>query len=145
MSTLTGVTTIKTLTMCPVFGLYAASRKLIKLYTLELEKVGLTYPQYLVIASLHINDGVSVDAIGRELFLDSGTLTPLLKRLEIAGFITREHSKDDERKKVIRLTLKGRDFDATSIQHNVKQRVNISSEEIQHLRTLLEKILITTL
>src|SRR3990167_6566678 len=73
------------ITMCPVFGLYAASRKLIKIYTKELEKLEVTYPQYLVISCLLHKDGQSVDKIGQELFLDSGTLTPLLKRLETHG------------------------------------------------------------
>lgn len=129
--------------MCPVFGLYAASRKLIKIYTRELEKVDLTYPQYLVISCLLNNDGSSVDEIGQELFLDSGTLTPLLKRLEVNGLITREHSKQDERKRIIKLTHVGREFEKVllPIRKEIRSKVQISMDEVQQLTRVLDKIL----
>jgi DNA-binding MarR family transcriptional regulator len=130
---------------CPVFGLYAASRKLIKVYTNELEALGLTYPQYLVISCLLHKDGVSVDEIGQELFLDSGTLTPLLKRLEANGLITREHSRQDERKRVIALTPEGRNLekDLNVVRQNIQMKFQISLEEIQQLIQVLVKVLST--
>jgi DNA-binding MarR family transcriptional regulator len=128
---------------CPVFGLYAASRKLIKVYANELETLGLTYPQYLVISCLLHKDGVSVDEIGQELFLDSGTLTPLLKRLEVNGLITREHSKQDERKRVITLTLQGRNLekDLDVLRQKIRIKFQVSPEETQQLIQMLTKIL----
>ncbi len=130
---------------CPVFGLYAASRKLIKVYSNELESMGLTYPQYLVISCLLSKDGASVDEIGQEVFLDSGTLTPLLKRLEANGFITREHSKEDERKRVIKLCPKGRNLekDLDLLRQNIREKFQISPDEVQQLIQTLSKILST--
>ena len=130
---------------CPVFGLYAASRKLIKVYTNELEALGLTYPQYLVISCLLHKDGISVDEIGQELFLDSGTLTPLLKRLAANGLITREHSKQDERKRVITLTPEGRNLEKSLnvLRQNIQLRFQVVPEEIQQLSQVLTKILST--
>jgi MarR family transcriptional regulator, organic hydroperoxide resistance regulator len=130
---------------CPVFGLYAASRKLIKVYTNELEALGLTYPQYLVISCLLYKDGASVDEIGQELFLDSGTLTPLLKRLAANGLITREHSKQDERKRVITLTPEGRNLEKSLdvLRQNIQLKFQVAPEEIQQLSQVLTKILST--
>ena len=128
---------------CPVFGLYAASRKLIKVYTNELETLELTYPQYLVISCLLHKDGPSVDEIGQELFLDSGTLTPLLKRLEANGFITRQHSKEDERKRVIKLTSNGRNLEKNLhlLRQKIQSKFQIPPEEIQQLTQTLAKII----
>ena len=130
---------------CPVFGLYAASRKLIKVYTNELETLGLTYPQYLVISCLLHKDGISVDEIGQELFLDSGTLTPLLKRLAANGLIIREHSKQDERKRVITLTPEGRNLEKSLdvLRQNIQLKFQVAPEEIQQLSQVLTKILST--
>jgi len=131
--------------MCPVFGFYAVSRKLIKMYTKELEKLEVTYPQYLVISCLLQEDGQSVDKIGQELFLDSGTLTPLLKRLEIKGFVLRNRSTEDERQRVIKLTPKGRDFEKSleSLRHEIRSKLHISHDEVQQLITIIHKILST--
>ena len=130
---------------CPVFGLYAESRKLIKVYTNELEALGLTYPQYLVISCLLHKDGISVDEIGQELFLDSGTLTPLLKRLAANGLIIREHSKQDERKRVITLTPEGRNLEKSLdvLRQNIQLKFQVAPEEIQQLSQVLTKILST--
>lgn len=90
------------------FALYSTSLAMTKLYKPLLEPLGLTYPQYLVMLVLWEQDGVSVSALGQRLSLDSGTLTPLLKRLEAAELITRQRARDDERRVDIHLTRTGR-------------------------------------
>ncbi len=90
------------------FALYAASRAVTAAYTPLLAPLGLTYPQYLVMLVLWENDGASVKAIGEALALDSGTLTPLLKRLEAQGMVSRERSTVDERVVEIHLTKSGK-------------------------------------
>ena len=90
------------------FALYSSSLAMTKLYKPLLEPLGLTYPQYLALLVLWEQDGVAVGALGERLFLDSGTLTPLLKRLEAAGLVRRERSVDDERRVLVHLTDEGR-------------------------------------
>ena len=90
------------------FALYSASLAMTKLYKPLLESLGLTYPQYLVMLVLWEQDGLTVSALGERLFLDSGTLTPLLKRMEQAGLVSRQRSADDERKVEVLLTPEGR-------------------------------------
>ncbi len=90
------------------FALYSASLAMTKLYKPLLDEVGLTYPQYLAMLVLWENDGVTVSELGERLHLDSGTLTPLLKRLEAAELVTRLRDVQDERRVLIRLTAAGR-------------------------------------
>ena len=90
------------------FALYAASRALTRAYAPMLDSLGLTYPQLLVMMVLWEEDGVGVAQIGERLRLDSGTLTPLLKRLESAELLRRERDTEDERRLVVSLTSKGR-------------------------------------
>ena len=90
------------------FPLYAAARNVTGLYTPWLKPLGLTYTQYIVLLVLWEKDGISVTEIGEKLMLDNGTLSPLLKKLENAGYITRQRSREDERVVVIRLTESGR-------------------------------------
>ena len=90
------------------FALYSASLAMTKLYKPLLEEMGLTYPQYLAMLVLWENDGVTVSELGERLYLDSGTLTPLLKRLEAADLVTRLRDVQDERRVLIRLTAAGR-------------------------------------
>ena len=90
------------------FALYSSSLVMTKLYKPVLSALGLTYPQYLVLLVLWENDAVSVSELGKRLFLDSGTLTPLLKRLEAAGWLTRLRAVDDERRVIVSLTAAGR-------------------------------------
>ena len=85
------------------FPLYAATNLLSRLYGPVLRELGLTYPQYLVMLVLWEGDGLTVKALGERLSLDSGTLTPLLKRLEAAGLIRRERSRSDERQVLLHL------------------------------------------
>jgi DNA-binding MarR family transcriptional regulator len=90
------------------FALYSASLAMTKLYKPLLDELGLTYPQYLALLALWQDDGLSVSQLGERLRLDSGTLTPLLKRLEAAGLVTRLRAVDDERRVHISLTAAGR-------------------------------------
>ena len=90
------------------FALYSASLAMTKTYKPFLDKIGLTYPQYLVMLVLWQQDDVLVKAIGEQLFLDSGTLTPLLKRLEASTLIVRTRDAADERQVRITLTKEGR-------------------------------------
>jgi DNA-binding MarR family transcriptional regulator len=90
------------------FALYHASRALTRAYAPLLEPLGLTYPQYLVLLVLWQGDGMAVKALGERLALDSGTLTPLLKRLEHQGLVRRQRGEDDERVVRIHLTAAGR-------------------------------------
>lgn len=90
------------------FALYSASLAMTKLYKPLLDELGLTYPQYLALLVLWEQDGVTVSELGERLYLDSGTLTPLLKRMEAAGLLTRLRDATDERRVLIRLTAAGR-------------------------------------
>lgn len=92
------------------FALYSASLAMTKTYKPILEKIGLTYPQYLVMLVLWQQDNILVKDIGEALFLDSGTLTPLLKRLEAAGIIVRTRDQQDERQVRITLTPAGKNL-----------------------------------
>jgi len=90
------------------FALYSASLAMTKVYKPLLAPLGLTYPQYLVMLALWEADGLTVSALGDRLALDSGTLTPLLKRLEAQGQLSRERDAKDERRVIVRLTPAGR-------------------------------------
>lgn len=90
------------------FALYSTSLAMSKVYKPLLDQLGITYPQYLVMLVLWESDGLTVSEIGERLYLDSGTLTPLLKRLEAAGLVQRLRDTEDERRILIRLTADGR-------------------------------------
>jgi len=94
------------------FALYSTSLAMMRVYRGLLPKLGLTYPQYLVMLVLWVQDDVTVSEIGEQLFLDSATLTPLLKRLETAGLVRRQRSRQDERQVVVTLTDEGRELQA---------------------------------
>ena len=89
------------------FPLYACSRKIVGSYTPYLKPLGLTYTQYVVMMALWEHESVNVGQLGDILDLDAGTLTPLLKRLEKAGYVSRERSKEDERITIISITAEG--------------------------------------
>jgi MarR family transcriptional regulator, organic hydroperoxide resistance regulator len=92
------------------FAMYSTSLAMTKLYKPLLETLDLTYPQYLAMLALWEQDGVSVSALGERLFLDSGTLTPLLKRMEEKGLLRRQRSAQDERRVEVFLSLQGTDL-----------------------------------
>lgn len=124
------------------FALYAASRSVTGLYRPLLEPLGLTYPQYLVMLVLWEQDGLTVRELGQRLQLDSGTLTPLLKRLQAAGLVTRQRRKEDEREVDIRLTDAGlvlRDK-ASGIPECLAQCMQLSLDQMQTLRDELKRL-----
>ena len=127
--------------MC--FPLYAAARKVTGLYTPVLSELDLTYTQYIVMLVLWEKDGVSVKEIGERLFLDSGTLTPLLKNLEKKGLLERIRSKEDERVTIAKLTADGKKLreKALSIPERVVSCIPFKQEEAIQLYTLLYKLL----
>lgn len=97
------------------FALYCASRKVVQAYQHHLQNMGITYPQYLVLLALWEEDGLTVKALGERLLLDSGTLTPLLKRMAGAGLVSREHDANDERQRRICLTAAGRSLQTEAL------------------------------
>jgi DNA-binding MarR family transcriptional regulator len=124
------------------FALYAASRSVTGLYRPLLEPLGLTYPQYLVMLVLWEQDGLSVRELGQRLQLDSGTLTPLLKRLQAAGLVDRQRRTQDEREVEIRLTVAGLALRerASDVPKCVAQRLQLSLEQMQTLRDELKRL-----
>ncbi len=98
------------------FALYSSSLAMTKLYKPLLDPLGLTYPQYLVMLVLWEGDGLTVSALGERLMLDSGTLAPLLKRLETAGLVQRLRDSADERRVLLRLTPGGRALKARALK-----------------------------
>ncbi|WP_254055021.1 MarR family winged helix-turn-helix transcriptional regulator [Kiloniella sp. EL199] len=117
------------------FALYRNSQAIIKKYQPYLKALNLTYPQYLVYLALEPGGETTVNALGKDLGLDSGTLSPLLKRMELAGFVSRNRSAEDERKVMIKLTAKGRSLEegVAKMQHAVSCSVGISMGEFQDL------------
>lgn len=121
------------------FALYAATRALTRTYRERLDGLGLTYPQYLVLIVLWESDGITITQLGHRLLLDSGTLTPLLKRLEVAGLVRRQRRTSDEREVEIWLTESGRDIKrgAAEAREHVVCRLSMTEEEIGSLRSNL--------
>jgi DNA-binding MarR family transcriptional regulator len=107
------------------FALYSASLAMTKVYKPLLAPLGLTYPQYLVMLALWEDDAQSVSTLGDRLALDSGTLTPLLKRLESRGRLSRERDIEDERRVIVRLTPEGRQLKAAA--RRIPQQVGRAS------------------
>lgn len=124
------------------FALYSASLAMTKTYKPLLDKLGLTYPQYLVMLVLWQQDDVLVKTIGEKLFLDSGTLTPLLKRLEASSLIQRTRDESDERQVRITLTKEGRALrkKAQCIPHDVLCASGQTHEVLESLRAQLSTI-----
>ena len=122
------------------FPLYACSRKIVGNYTPYLKPLGLTYTQYIVLMVLWERESVNVGQLGEILRLDAGTLTPLLKRLEKAGYVTRERSREDERVTVIRITPEGADLKEKCRDIPMKMSKEgsaLSAEEAKELYRLL--------
>ncbi|TDG35801.1 MarR family transcriptional regulator [Pedobacter changchengzhani] len=126
------------------FPAYAFSRQITNLYRPLLDKLSITYPQYLVMLVLWEEKEKTVNQLGERLRLDSGTLTPLLKRLAQKGFVNRIRSKEDERIVLISLTEEGSNLreQAKDIPTQIVSCLGVSIEELIHLKTILNKILI---
>lgn len=125
------------------FPLYAASRDVIKRYKPYLDDMGLTFTQYITMIVLWEEKTVTVKELGKRLYLDSGTLTPLLKKMEAKGLITRKRSFEDERNLIVTVTEEGERLKemADGIPEKILACSEISLEEAVTLRALLLKIL----
>lgn len=124
------------------FALYSAGLALNKVYRKLLANLGLTYPQYLVMLVLWERDGITVSEIGERLFLDSATLTPLLKRLQAADLVTRTRASSDERQVIITLTAAGRGLKAQArpVPGGVFCAAECSPAELVALKAQLESL-----
>ena len=125
------------------FPLYACAREMIKKYKPFLDKVDLTYTQYITIMVLWAEKSLTVKELGNRLFLDSGTLTPLLKKMESKGLITRKRSHDDERNLIVSITDDGERLKerAAVIPGSTEQYTMLTDDEATSLHKLLYKIL----
>ncbi|MBU8787215.1 MULTISPECIES: MarR family winged helix-turn-helix transcriptional regulator [Bacillus] len=125
------------------FLLYASSREMTKLYKPLLDELNITYPQYLALLLLWEHEGLSVKKMGELLYLDSGTLTPMLKRMEQRGLITRERSPEDERSVIVKLTSSGAEMKerASCIPQTMLAQTNLPAEELERLKHSLSSIL----
>ena len=125
------------------FPLYACARRIVNLYTPHLKPLGLTYTQYIVFMVLWQERSVQVKDLCRKLYLDSGTLTPLLKKMEEAGFVTRERCHEDERVVTVTVTEKGMELreKCREIPAKIGLCVPLAPEEAMTLYQLLYKVL----
>ena len=125
------------------FPLYAVSRKVIALYQPYLKQLDITYTQYIVLMALWESENITVSELGKKLFLDNGTLTPLLKKMEKQGYLSRKRSHRDERMVIISLTAKGHGMKekCIDIPRHIAEKVNIDLEEAQQLHSLLYGVL----
>ena len=125
------------------FPLYACSKEIIRRYKPFLDRFDLTYTQYITMMALWENESMNVRELGRQLFLDSGTLTPVLKKLESKGYLERKRSREDERNLIVSVTEKGWKLreEALSIPDAMSSCVNLEPEEAEELYRLLYKVL----
>lgn len=125
------------------FPLYACSREVIKLYKPFLDSLNLTYTQYITMLVLWEKKSINVKALGSILYLDSGTLTPLLKKLEAKGLVTRKRSSEDERNLIVSITEAGEQMrcKATGVPEQVLTQSCLSQKEYDALQRILNKLL----
>jgi len=124
------------------FPIYATSRLITREYQPYLDKLGITYPQYLVLMVLWETDTISVNEISKKLILNTNTITPLLKRMETLGIIHRRRSGDDERKVIVALTSKGKlmEVEASTIPQKMAAGIVSSTMKIEELVDLKNKL-----
>ena len=125
------------------FPLYVCSKEVIKKYKPYLDEFDLTYTQYIALMVLWEEHDINVKSLGQKLFLDSGTLTPLLKKLETKGYVVRKRSDSDERNLIISITKKGENLKnkLKAIPSKVGSCINLDEREALELYKLLYKIL----
>lgn len=128
------------------FPVYAASRLIIREYQPHLDRLGITYPQYLVLMVLWEEDNLTVNDIARKLILNTNTITPLLKRMEQQGIVERKRSDEDERKVLVQLTTKGSELqeEAARIPESLVGRLansELDLDELIHLKESLNSII----
>ena len=124
------------------FPVYAASRLIIREYQPYLDNLGITYPQYLVLMVLWETDNIPVNDISQKLFLNTNTVTPLLKRMEAEGFIKRQRSESDERKVIVKLTRKGKllQVKAASIPESLASGLVSDTMNLGEMNDLKDKL-----
>ncbi len=125
------------------FPLYACSREVIKKYKPFLDAIGLTYTQYIAMMVLWETKSINVKSLGEQLYLDSGTLTPLLKKMEIQGLVKRERDVKDERNLIVTITEQGENLkaQASDIPLQMRECLLLSADEAKMLYQLLYKLL----
>ncbi len=125
------------------FPLYASAKEVVRLYKPFLDEIGLTYTQYIAMLALWERDGLSVKELGEQLYLDSGTLTPLLKKMESQGLVRRSRNARDERSVTITLSEQGKALRerAVSIPERLGACLPLTAEEAKTLYRLLYKVL----
>lgn len=125
------------------FPLYACAKEVVRSYKPHLDEIGLTYTQYIAMMVMWDKKSLSVKELGECLYLDSGTLTPLLKTLEKKGYVERQRSKEDERVLIVTITDEGMKLreEAVKIPSKVGSCIGISEEEAKTLYSILYKVL----
>ena len=125
------------------FPLYACAKEIVRKYTPLLDPLGLTYTQYIAMMAMWEHKSLSVKDLGKLLFLDSGTLTPMLKKMEKSGWITKKRSKDDERIVIVSITRKGEDLqeEAAAVPVKMAGCVSLQQDEAMQLYALLHKLM----
>lgn len=124
------------------FALYGAANRMVRLHKPILEPLGLTFPQYLVMLELLDGAPVSVGILGNRLGMDTGTITPLVKRLEGAGFVTRTRDPGDERRVMVELTPVGRalESDIRRVPDRIKSLCQLTERDFEELRVTLDRL-----
>ena len=125
------------------FPLYALSREVIKLYKPYLDKHNLTYTQYITMMGMWEEEKIIFKDLGKKLHLDSGTLTPVIKKLEATGLVTKYRTKEDDRVVAVELTDKGRSLkdEVSDIPKKMFANINVKKEDLEHLKFYLDNIL----
>lgn len=125
------------------FPMYVASRMITRAYQPLLDDLGITYPQYLVLMVLWEQDGMLVNDIAQRLYLNTNTITPLLKRMEKSGIVARNRSQEDERKVVIQLTQKGHEMKSAAhcVPEEIFKKMGFDLDEFQQLKGVLSKLI----
>ena len=126
------------------FPMYACAKEIVRLYRKPLEMLNLTYTQYVVMMALWEFGGMTEGELGEKIYLDSGTLAPLLKRLEKQGYIDRTRPDSNERKLFLSLTQAGEDLKdrALEVPHAMRECLDLPEEELVQLKQLLDKALV---
>src|ERR671910_3902888 len=124
------------------FALYGAANRMVRMHKPSLEPLGLTFPQYLVVLELLDGAPLSVGALGARLDMDTGTITPLVKRLDVAGMVTRTRDPADERRVLVDLTPRGRALEAEvrGITDKIKSACQLTDRGLDDLRRTLEAL-----
>jgi MarR family transcriptional regulator, organic hydroperoxide resistance regulator len=122
------------------FALYGAANRMVRLHKPFLEPMGLTFPQYLVVLALLDGAPQTVGALGARLDMDTGTITPLVKRLEAAGLVSRVRDRTDERRVLVDLTAEGRELESEvrGVTNKIKSACQLDEPGLEHLRRTLE-------